>query len=71
MSKKFKPDEMPSEELEKFLEKFDLTNESFAEIIGVTHECVDHWLAERRKIPPTTAKLVRFFENQPSKMKEF
>ncbi len=65
------PDQMTAQELEKFLSKFDLTNDAFAEIIGVTHNAVDHWTNDRRKVPPTTAKLVRFFTSHPRMMQEF
>lgn len=64
-------DKMTPNELNDFLADFDFTNEDFAEMIGVTEACVDHWLHGRRKIPATTVRLIRFFVAKPNIMSEF
>lgn len=64
-------DTMNPEELDVFLSNFDFTNADFAEMIGVTEACVDHWIAGRRKIPTTTVRLIRFFVAKPNIMSEF
>ncbi len=56
---------MDPEELETFLEKYDLKDEDFAELIDVDWQTVKAWLKGTRKINATTARLVRFFDNQP------
>lgn len=64
-------DKMHPEELESFLDKYDIDDKRFAELLGVTEQAVKSWLHGKRKVPPTTAKLVRFFDNQPQRLKEF
>lgn len=62
---------MKPEELNSFLVKFDMTNDHFADLIDVSKLAVDTWIKGTRKIPKTTAKLVRFFDRYPQFMKEF
>ena len=62
---------MTPQQLEKFLTDFDLSNKDFAELLGVTPNAVRWWLEGGRKVPPTVAKLVRYFESHPKSMKEF
>ena len=63
--------QMEPEELENFLQKNDLTNIEFAEVIGVSEQAVRAWLVNSRKIPPTTALLIRFFNNNPGSIERF
>ena len=58
-------------ELEKLLTELDLTNEDFAKLLGVTPNAVRWWLDGGRKVPPTVAKLVRYFVAHPKAIKEF
>lgn len=62
---------MNSQELEKFLDFYGLTNNQFAQIIGVTPEAVKHWLVGRRAIPATAVKCILFFKAHPEMMTEF
>jgi plasmid maintenance system antidote protein VapI len=66
-----KPPMMKPHELEKFLTEQDLSDKDFANIIAVTPNCIKFWIEGDRKIPPTTAKLVRYFESHPKAMREF
>jgi len=58
-------------DLEKFLDKYGLTDEEFARLLDVTTPAVKHWLKGIRKISPTVAKLVKIFDSKPEIMKEF
>lgn len=58
-------------ELEHFLQRVQLNNAAFADVIGVTKSCVDYWVIEKRKVPPTTAKLVRYFDKHPERILDF
>lgn len=63
--------EMTPRELEKFMAKHRLSDHEFADIIGVTKPAIDHWIAGRRSIPATTARLIRYFDKHPTAMDEF
>ena len=66
-----KPNKITPKELEAFLQKFDISNADFAHMLGVTEPAVQHWLNGRRDVPPTTVKLLRYFERRPVAMEEF
>jgi DNA-binding transcriptional regulator YiaG len=59
-----------SVDLINFLKKYDITDEDFAEIIGVTPTAVKFWLRDQRKIPGPVTTLVKVFEMYPNLMKE-
>lgn len=62
---------MTSKELNKFLDDFGYNVEEFSNLVGVTRPAVDHWLAERRPIPLTVVKLLKFFRKHPTMVEKF
>lgn len=62
---------MTPQELEKFLEKHDLTDSEFATLVGVSDQAVKAWLLGNRKISMTTQKLIRYFDKYPKEMEMF
>lgn len=62
---------MTAKELSNFLVRHKITGEKFAETLGVTKPAIDHWLSNRRSIPETTARLIKFFDKHPDVMDEF
>lgn len=62
---------MTSEQLKNFLRKHKLSNDQFAELLGITKPAVDHWLTGRRSVPMTTVKLLKYFDAHPDAMEEF
>lgn len=62
---------MTAEELEAFLEKYDLSDREFASMLGVTDQAVTHWVQNRRSISPIAVKLIRYFEKNPQAMMDF
>jgi len=62
---------MTPKELENCLEKLDISNEEFAQVLDVSKAAVRSWLVGDRKVPATVAKLVKFFNNFPKMLSEF
>jgi DNA-binding transcriptional regulator YiaG len=63
--------QMNNAELDAFLKKYKLDPKDFAELIGVTHSAVDHWLSGIRSIAKPYGRLVRLFDRRPELMQEF
>ena len=57
---------MTSRQLYDFMTKHNMTPETLAHLLDVTEGAVNHWLFDRRKVPPTTTKLLKFFERNPA-----
>jgi transcriptional regulator with XRE-family HTH domain len=62
---------MTSQQLYDFMTKHTLSPEILADMLGLTPGAVNHWLFGRRKVPPTIAKLLNFFDRNPNAMKVF
>ena len=62
---------MKPKELEKFLQRHDLSNDEFAQILGVTVMAVNHWLSGRRTMSLMLVRLLRLFDAKPKLMEEF
>lgn len=62
---------MTADQLERFLQRHDLSNLAFAELIGVTLMAVHHWLKGERAVSLTVARLCNLFDWNPELMKEF
>lgn len=69
--KRLPEDEMSTDELEMFLEKHDMSDKHLADLLGITEQAVAHWVSGQRRIPAPMSRLIRFFNNQPLRMKEF
>lgn len=63
--------QMSPNELKEWMVNVGLRDDSLAELLGVSRGCVGHWLAGRRKIPETTAKLILYFKRYPMRMFDF
>jgi len=48
-----------------------MTREEFADLLGVTPAAVVWWETGQRKVPNTTARLLKMFAKYPQLMKEF
>lgn len=62
---------MTPNELRQFLAKHNLSQGTYALIIGVTKMAVVHWLDGRRSMSLTVSRLTRFFDKRPELMREF
>lgn len=62
---------MNSEDLKQFLERHDLSNVQFAELLGVTPCAVQHWLNGIRSISLTVGRLCKLFDKRPVLLDEF
>lgn len=58
-------------ELRQFMTEFGFKDQSLAELLGVTKTCVYYWLLGKRKVPETTARLIRYFKRYPNAMLDF
>lgn len=56
---------MTPDELLEFLKDYKLSTRDFADVIGVTHQAVDHWIYARRDIPETVIRLIGMFDSSP------
>lgn len=59
---------MTVEELRAFMLKNNLGAVELAQMLGLTRPAVDHWLTERRRVPPPAIKLMRVLEHYPQLM---
>lgn len=62
---------MSPNELKAFMIKFSFHPLSLAELLGVSKTCVNYWLSGQRKIPETTARLLKYFERHPNAILDF
>jgi DNA-binding transcriptional regulator YiaG len=58
-------------ELKEFMQKFGFTVRSLSDLLGVSTTCVIYWCAGKRKVPETTARLLRYFERYPNAILDF
>lgn len=54
--------DLSREELETFMMKQNVGQETLASALGVSSGAVNHWLWGRRKVPPTVARIIRYFD---------
>lgn len=57
--------------LEAFMRRHMLSDRGLADLLGITVPAVHHWIAGRRHVPPTTVKVLHFFDRYPQFMTEF
>lgn len=62
---------MSPNELRQFMSEFGLKEQGLADLLGVTKICVYYWLLGKRKIPETTARLIKYFKRYPNAMLDF
>lgn len=62
---------MTGAELKTFLQRHNLGDSQFAELIGVTPMAVYHWLSGKRSISLTVSRLCRLFDKRPELIGEF
>lgn len=62
---------MSPNELRQFMQDFGFKEQSLADLLGVTKICVYYWLLGKRKIPETTARLLKYFRRYPNAMLDF
>ncbi len=62
---------MKNDDLREFMKKHEFNREDLADLLGVTKCGVDHWLTGIRRIPETTARLLRLFDKDPDLMRKF
>ena len=62
---------MDSRELEYIMERLELSPSQLAIALGVTRPCIDHWMSERRSIPISAVKLVRYWMRNPEVVEDF
>lgn len=62
---------MSPNELKAFMTKFSFHSLSLADLLGVSKTCVNYWLSGQRKIPETTARLLKYFERHPNAILDF
>lgn len=58
-------------ELKQFMQTFGFHPLSLAELLGVSKTCVNYWLSGQRKIPETTARLIKYFTRHPNAILDF
>lgn len=63
--------QMTSGELKQWMDKFGLNTQQLADILAVTKTCVSYWLTDRRKMPQTTIKLLKYFDRHPMNIFDF
>jgi DNA-binding transcriptional regulator YiaG len=64
-------EKMSSEDLQKFMRKHGLSEDEFAQILGLTPGAVRHWTTGIREISVTTTRLIKMFDKYPTLLKEF
>lgn len=57
---------MTPEQLQNFMDKFQLSRHDLAKLVAVTKPAVDHWIVGRRDIPAMVAKLLLFLDKYPA-----
>ncbi len=62
---------MTPNDLRNFLNKYALSREDFADLLGVTASAVSHWLDGRRSMSLTLTRLCKLFDKRPELMGEF
>lgn len=62
---------MTPDELQQWLNFFDMSEQELAETLEITKPAVDHWLSGRREMPSTTVRLLKFFLKHPTLIGEF
>jgi DNA-binding transcriptional regulator YiaG len=62
---------MKPSELRSFLKRHDMTTRQLANILGVSHQAVDHWTCGRRDISEMLSRLILMFDNDPEDMDYF
>lgn len=63
--------QMSPKELRVWMLDVRLNEQALADLLGVTKGCVRHWLSGARKIPETTARLIKYFKKYPTAMLDF
>ena len=58
-------------ELQAFMQKNGLSVYELADILGVTIQAINLWLAGKRDISVTTTRLIRLFIKYPTLLREF
>ena len=62
---------MSADELEKVMEKLDISKKTMSIALGVTVPAIDHWLTERRPIPLHAIKVLRYWLMKPEAIDDF
>lgn len=62
---------MTKAQLLEFRKDFKLTQETLAELLGITVQAVRLWETDQRRIPETTARILRMFRSNPDLMGDF
>lgn len=62
---------LKAEEIAKFMRKHGMSEQEFAEIIGVTIQGVYLWLSGERKFSVTNSRLLRLLDKYPTLIREF
>jgi len=62
---------MSPNELKEFMVKFSFNLNSLADLLGVSRTCVLYWVTGKRKIPETTARLIKYFTRYPNAILDF
>ena len=57
---------MRGKDVVKFLNDFKIDGHKLAHCLGITKPAVDHWVTERRSVPPTVVKLLKMFRKDPT-----
>lgn len=56
---------MTGKELDQFMEFTGIGEKELADLLGVTHGAVRHWLNDRRDIPKPIVKVINVWKSQP------
>jgi len=62
---------MSPNELKDFMKTFGFSIRSLSDLLGVSYTCVIYWTTGKRKIPETTARLIKYFERHPNAILDF
>lgn len=71
ITKRVKSESITSVELKAFMNKHGLSNQEFAQILGITLQAVRLWVRDDRKVSLTITRLIALFEKYPQLLREF